>query len=153
MMLSVSKVKCCSTALCWNGHTETRIWINLKTEQFSPWAATLDIWSRSTYLVTREAETSLASSELSLPNWNPANKMTADTVVSFWSGQVWQDAGPHSCSYLTLSVQTPHPLISHTNNPRTHYTSHIEGWEPERHKWHFTNFTGEPKQKFYHSLI
>ncbi len=31
--------------------------------------------------------------------------------------------------------------------------SHIEGWEPERRKWHFTNFTGEPKQKCYHSLI
>ncbi len=30
---------------------------------------------------------------------------------------------------------------------------HIEGWESERRKWHFTNFTGEQKQKMYHSLI
>ncbi len=30
---------------------------------------------------------------------------------------------------------------------------HIEGWEPERRKWHFTNFTEEPKLKFYQSLI
>ncbi len=31
--------------------------------------------------------------------------------------------------------------------------AHTEGWEPEGSKWHFTNFTGEPKQNYYHSLI
>ncbi len=29
----------------------------------------------------------------------------------------------------------------------------IEGWKPEGCTWHFTNFTGEPKQQLYHSLI
>ncbi len=32
-------------------------------------------------------------------------------------------------------------------------TELFEGWEAEGRKWHFTNFTGEPKQKFYLSLI
>ncbi len=38
-------------------------------------------------------------------------------------------------------------IIFHSINSQvTELSLLIEEWEPERHKWHFTNFTGEPKQ-------
>ncbi len=52
-----------------------------------------------------------------------------------------------SCMYdWFLMHLIPRPLLLIPNH-------HFEGWEPERRKWHFTNFTGETKQKIYHSLI
>ncbi len=41
---------------------------------------------------------------------------------------------------------------THSRNRRTAIVlcEYIEGWEPEGRKWHFTNFTGQPKQKFDH---